>query len=115
MAVFDSLDHTTDKAIDSGEDFIRTSEAYYELKLFQMLSASLSMLVKFTVISGFTFIAIILFAVAAAIGVGQLLNNLILGFVLVALSFVCIAAFIYSIRRRVESKVIKYLSLIIFK
>lgn len=115
MAILDSLDQTTDSAINSSEDFIRTSEAYYELKLFQMLSASLSMLVKFTLIGAFSFIALILFAIAAAIGIGQMVNSLILGFILVAILFIIIAIFIYSARRRIENKVLKHLSLIICK
>lgn len=115
MAVFDSLDHTTDKAIQNGEDFLKTSEAYYELKLFQVLSVSLSLIVKFTIVASLSLIAIVLLSVAAAIGLGHALNNLVLGYIFVALFFVVLAVFVYTKRRKVERKVIKSLSSIIYK
>lgn len=115
MAVFDALDQTTDKAISKSEEFIRNTEAYYELKLFQVLSISLSMVVKFTLIGALGLIALMLLAVALASGIGNTLENEVLGYVLTAVFFGLLGVLVYANRKRIENKIIKKLSQSFFK
>tara|TARA_R110002049_G_scaffold242357_1_gene416188 strand:+ start:28936 stop:29283 length:348 start_codon:yes stop_codon:yes gene_type:complete len=115
MSVFDSLDETTDKALSKGESFIRNTEAYYELKLFQMLTTSMALLIKFTLVGSFALIAFILLAVALSTRIGEAFDSAIIGYLLTALIFVGLAIFSYAIRHWIENSIIKLLSKIMFK
>lgn len=115
MAILESLDQTTDTAISKSEEFIRNTEKYYELKLFQMLSSSLSLLVKFSLIGALGMIAIILLAVALASTIGNYYDNMIIGYLITALIFIILAVVIFGLRRRIENTIIKTLSTAILK
>ncbi len=115
MAILDSLDHTTDTAISKSEEFIRNTEKYYELKLFQMLSSSLSLLVKFTMIGALGLIAMILLAVALANSIGNYYSNMIIGYLITASLFIVLAVAVFGLRSWIENKIIKILSTAIFK
>jgi len=115
MAVFDSLDETTDNAITKSEAFIRNTEAYYELKLFQMLSSSLSLLIKSTMIGALGLIALILLSVALANVLGNAFDSIALGYVLTSSVFIVLSVIVYSIRKTIENIIIKKLSKTIFK
>jgi len=115
MSIFNSLDETSDRALSRGESFIRNTEAYYELKLFQMLSTSMAMLIKFTLIGAFALIAFILLAVALSTSIGNALNSAILGYLFTASIFALFAIISFLIRRWIENRIIKLLSTKLFK
>lgn len=115
MAILDSLDQTTDTAISKSEEFVRNTEAYYELKLFQMLSSSLSLLIKATLIGALSLIALVLLAIALATSIGIALDSDILGYVITASLFFVLGALVYAVRSKIENKIIKTLSTTIFK
>lgn len=87
MSVFKSLHTNSEKAIEKGEEFIKNSEKYYKLKIFQVLTSSLSMIFNFAIIGIFILIAFIFLAVAISSVIGNYLNNPFLGYILVALLF----------------------------
>ncbi|GAA4238788.1 hypothetical protein GCM10022291_30640 [Postechiella marina] len=115
MSVFESLDETTDEALNKGESFIRNTEAYYELKLFQMLTTSMALLIKFTLVGSFTLIAFILLAVALSTRIGEAYNSAAIGHLVTSLIFIGLAIFSYLIRRWIENSIIKVLSRKMFK
>ena len=110
MSVFKSLHTTSEKSIEKSKEFIKNSEKYYKLKIFQVLTASLSMIFSFAVIGIFMLIAFVFLAVTLSASIGDLLNNQILGHLIVALLFIVFAIITYSLRDRVENFVIKSLS-----
>lgn len=115
MAILESLDHTTDTAISKSEEFIRNTEKYYELKLFQMLSSSLSLLLKFSLIGALSLIALILLSMALANYIGEYFGSVIIGYGVTALVFIGLALLVFSFRHHIENKIIKLLSTAIFK
>ena len=115
MSVLESLDETTDKALSKGESFIKDTEAYYELKLFQMVTTSIALLVKFTVIGAFALIAFILLAVALSTYIGQAYDNAVIGYLITSLIFIGLAIFGYAIKSLIENSVIKMLSKKMYK
>lgn len=115
MAIFESIDQTTDQAISKSEAFIRNSEAYYELKLFQMLSSSLALLVKFTIIGALSLIALVLLSISLSSYLGQLLGSIGLGYSITAMIYVLLAFVVYRLRVTIENRIIRLLSQKIFK
>ena len=110
MTVFESLNNTTDKATDNAEEYIKASQQYVKLKVFQQLTISLSLVVKLTIIGGMTILALIFMAVAGAIEIGKVLDNLALGYVIVGCSFIFLAAVAYYMRHMIDKKIIKVIS-----
>lgn len=110
MALFNSLEHTTNTAIKKGETFLKNSEQYYKLKTFQVVTLSISLLVKATIIGLFLLIAFIFIAVALSNVISDYLNNKTLGYLLVALLYVVFAIITYILRKSIENSIIKNLS-----
>ena len=110
MSVFKSLHTNSERAIEKGEDFIKNSEKYYKLKVFQVLTSSLSMIFNFAIVGIFILIAFIFLAVAMSSVIGKYLNNPFLGYILVALLFFVFGLIAYLVRNRIDNFVIKSLS-----
>lgn len=110
MAIFDSLDETTDNAISRSEAFLKSSEAYYELKLFQMLSTSLTLLVKFCIVGALVLIALIFAAISLAIKFSDILNSSTLGYLSTAGIFLILALIAFGLRKPIENTIVKKLS-----
>lgn len=115
MSVFKSFNITTNKAIEKGEDFIKSSEKFYKLKLFQMVTASISMLLKFAIFGLFIIIAFLFIAVGISTAIGNYLNNETAGHLIVALLFTVFAFISYKLRHYIENIVIRKLSLSFFE
>ncbi|MFD1062177.1 hypothetical protein ACFQ1Q_02880 [Winogradskyella litorisediminis] len=115
MAIFDSLDETTDHAIDRTEAFLKSSEAYYELKLFQMLSSSLSLIIKFTLLGALFLIAFIFIAAAIANTIGDALDSVVKGYLATAGIFIFLGLLIFVFRKSIENLIVKKLSTKIYE
>ncbi|MCX7550086.1 hypothetical protein [Xanthomarina sp. F2636L] len=107
MNVFESIGDTTDKATDIGEMYIKSSHQYLKLKIFQQLTLSVSMITKLVAISLFVFLGLIFCAVAAAMAIGDALENLLLGYLIVGLLFMLIGVLIYLGRTTINKIVIQ--------
>ncbi|MCX7547231.1 hypothetical protein OS188_04615 [Xanthomarina sp. F1114] len=107
MNLFNSIGETTDKAADIGETYFKSSHQYLKLKIFQQLTLSVSMVTKLVVISAFLFLGIIFCAVAAALAIGDALENPLLGFLIVGVFFMLIAILIYVGRGAINRIVIQ--------
>lgn len=110
MPVFESLNNTTNKALEKGEDLLKQTEAYYKLKLFQSLTMSISLLVKFATIGAFALIAFIFIAVALSSAIGKMLDNETYGYFAVAGIFMMFAFITFLLRNKIENLIIKHLS-----
>ncbi|MDG5492930.1 hypothetical protein [Psychroserpens sp. SPM9] len=110
MTVFESLNNTTDKATDTAEKYVKTSQQYFKLKVFQQLTISLSLIIKLSIIGGLITLALIFMAVAGAIEIGKALDSLPLGYAIVGLVFIVFAVLVYYSRKAIDQKIIKVLS-----
>ncbi|MEM5564367.1 hypothetical protein WNY78_04600 [Psychroserpens sp. AS72] len=106
MTVFESLNETTDKATDTAERYLKTSKDYFVLKVFQQLTLTLSFLTKFAVIGVLITLAFIFMAVAGAMAIGEKLDNLPLGYLIVGFIFLILSLIVYFFRNRINSKII---------
>ena len=110
MTIFESLNQTTDKAVDQAEKYVNASQSYLRLKVFQQITISLSLLTKLVIIGGLATLAVIFVAVAGALAIGDALNNVSAGYLIVGLSFVVFALIVYYFRKHIERKIITAMS-----
>ncbi|MEO6347569.1 MAG: hypothetical protein ABIO60_06625 [Aquaticitalea sp.] len=108
--IFESINNTSDKAVDIGEKFLKDTQEYYKLKIFQQLTVTVSLVAKVLIIGGLLFIGLIFLAIAAALALGGYLDNVALGYVIVAAFFLMIAFALYLMRSVINHKIIEKLS-----
>lgn len=114
MTVFESINNTTTKATDISRDYIKKSQEYYKLKVFQQLTFSFSMLGKALIIGSILFIGLIFLAFTLALAIGEWLSNITLGYLIVSGLFFCIAFIVYKLRHIIDKKILKAMSPIFF-
>ncbi|WP_431135932.1 hypothetical protein [Psychroserpens mesophilus] len=110
MTVFESLNRTTDKATEKAEKYIKTSQEYFRLKVFQQITLSLSLILKLVIIGGLAMLSIVFIAVSAAIAIGEALGNMPVGYLIVGGIFLTIAVIAYFIRHLIDKKIITSIS-----
>lgn len=115
MEVIKKLSNTTDKGADIGKKYITTSYQYTKLKIFQLVTMSISTIVKLFCIGGLVSFGLIFLSIAAANFLGEYYNNIALGYVLVGLFFLLISLIIFAMRRYLEKKIIQKMSKIFFE
>lgn len=110
MSVFDSINETSNNAIDAGEKYLKSSQEYYKLKIFQQLSVSISLVFKAVIIGGLCIVGLTFLAIALAFFIGALLEDYALGFVVVGLLFFIVALLCYYYRKHISNLVVRNLS-----
>lgn len=114
MNIFESVNETSEKITDAGETYIKKSQEYYTLKVFQQLSVSISLVTKVLIIGGLLFIALFFVAFALAMFIGESLGNVALGYVITAVAFLLISGVVYFNRHHINNKVVRSLSIKFF-
>lgn len=110
MSVFKSIHTSSEKAIEKSEEFIKNSEKYYKLKIFQVLTSSLSMIFNFAIVGIFILIAFIFLAISISSTIGEYLDNPFWGYISVAFIFFAFGFVAYLMRNHINNLVIKNLS-----
>ena len=110
MNIFQSINESTTNAVESGNDYINHTEAYFKLKIFQQLSLTVSMLVKLALIGGLISLGSIFFAIAGALALGKLLSNLPLGMLITGTLLLICAMVAYFLKKSINKIVLKKLS-----
>ncbi len=110
MSVFESLNETSNKAVDVGERFYRKSRAFYKLKIFQQLALTTGLFCKMALVGSVAFLGLVLFIIALTIYLGQMLDSTILACLLVGLLMFIISAIIYALRKQIDNFVVRKLS-----
>jgi len=115
MEVIDKINKTTNKGADLSKKYIETSLELGKLKIFQLVTVSISTIVKMFLIGGFISIGLIFLAFAFAIFLGNYLNNISLGYLIVGLFFFIISLIIFFLRKKIDKKIIRKMSKIFFE
>ncbi len=110
MKVLESINETSNKAVDCGEDYIKYSQEYYKLKAFQQLAKAFSFLSKLAIIGSLLFLGLTFLTVSGAIWLSQLVGSAALACLLMAaLLFIC-TAIGYLCRKYIDNNIIKKMS-----
>ena len=115
MSIFESINNTSNKASDIGERYIDKSFEYFKLKVFQQLTYTISMMGKALIIGAVLFIGLILLTISAAIAIGDVLQNVALGYLIMGALFMIIGIIIYKVRYVVDATIIEKFQTKFFK
>lgn len=108
--IFESISNTSDKAADIGEKYLKDTQEYYRLKIFQQLSLSISMVAKAFIIGGLLFIGLIFLSVSSALAIGAWIDNAPLGYLIVGAVFIVFSIVMYYNRKFISRGIVKQMS-----
>lgn len=110
MNLFESINETSGKLTDAGETYVKKSQEYLKLKVFQQISVSISFVTKAFIIGSLLLIGLFFAAFALALALGEWLDSLALGYLILAIVFFIVCAVAYYQRHVIDKKIIKSLS-----
>ncbi|SEL94967.1 hypothetical protein SAMN04487910_3687 [Aquimarina amphilecti] len=110
MGVFNAINETSNKAIDHGESYVKSSQEYYKLKVFQQLTKSFSFLSKLAIIGSLLFLGLIFLTVAGAIWLGEIVGSTPLACIIMAASLFLCTIIAYLTRKEIDKNIIKKIS-----
>ncbi|MEH6512346.1 phage holin family protein [Maribacter arcticus] len=114
MGIIDSLNETSNKAIDVGEVYYKKTQEYYRLKVFQQMTMTTGMLLKMAVIGGLGFLALIFLTVAGIIYLGNILESMVGACLIAGALFIVLLIVAYIFRRKIDNMLVKKLSVKFF-
>ncbi|WP_422082038.1 hypothetical protein [Ulvibacterium sp.] len=110
MPVFESLNQTSNKAIEVGEEYYQKTQEYYRLKIFQQLAMIMGRFCKIALIGGLFFLCLTILAVAGILALGSLLGNAIFACLAVGTIFLLLGSLAYRFRARIDNYIVRKLS-----
>lgn len=90
--------------------YLQHSEAYLELKIFQVFMKSVASLAQTLLIGAVLFLALFILSFAIAFGLGQLMDNTFHGFLIVAGFYVLASLLCYRFRNWLNAPLLKRFS-----
>lgn len=97
------------------KNYVTNIIEYYQLKSFKILMRSISSLTKFMVVGFAVMLTILLLSIAASYGIGQALDNIFYGFLVVGLFFIVVSICIYFLRNKLDKPLLKMFSKFYFE
>lgn len=110
MSIFKFLNAKSSQAGTSTEDYIKATQKYIKLKIFEQLSVSLSLLSKILIIGCLAAIGVFFLSISVSLALGNLLGNMALGFLIIGVLLLIVALIVYSRREIITRKIIQTLS-----
>lgn len=114
MGIIDSLNDTSNKAVDVGETYYKKTHEYYRLKVFHQLTMTTGMLLKIAVIGGLAFLALIFLTVAGIIFLGNKLDSMVAAYLIAGGLFLFFVLIAYILRKKIDNILIRKLSVKFF-
>ena len=110
MSVFESLNDTSNKAVDVGEQYYRKTQEYYKLKVFQQLTMTIGMLCKAAAIGSLLLLGVIVLAVAGILALGAVLGNMVYACLIIAAVLFLLGGIVYKFRSKIDGLIIRKMS-----
>jgi len=110
MNIFETLNESTTNVVKTGENYIKHTERYFKLKVFQQLSLSFSLLIKLAIVGGLLFLGLIFLAISGAIALGEVLGSTPLGVLIMGLTIILFALIAFALRKYIDKTIIKKFS-----
>ena len=110
MNIFESLNETSNKAVDVGEQYFKKTQEYYKLKVFQVLSITMGILLKAFVIGSLLLLGFIFLIIAGTLSLGEYMGSNILACLVIAAALIVIGFVLFLLRSKLDNLVIKKLS-----
>ncbi|MFS4417339.1 hypothetical protein [Maribacter sp. 2307ULW6-5] len=110
MGVVASLEETTADAAQRGKAYLDTTKEYYELKGFKVLTVATTKGSTYLFYGLLLLMAVLFFAISAALALTLYLESAPLGFLLVGCCFVLLMLVVRALRKPLARTLIKKLS-----
>ena len=110
MSIFESLNQTSDKALDVGKQYYEKTQEYYKLKVFQQLATTTGMFCKIVLIGSFLFLGLIFTAVAGTLALGEFIGNMVFACLISAFILFLTGATLYTFRTKIDSVIVQKIS-----
>lgn len=110
MGIIEALDTTSSEAASKGEEYVRLTKKYYELKVFQQLAIVFSTGCKALVYGILSTLGLIFLAVATASRLNTYFDDTSTGYLIVGLVFFGLIIFAFLLRKHIEKYIINKLS-----
>lgn len=110
MGIFESLNQTSDKAIDVGEHYYKKTQEYYKLKVFQQLTSTMAMFCKIILIGSILFLSLTLLSVGGTLALGNLIGNMVFACLIIAGVLLFIGMIFFRYRAKIDSLIIQKIS-----
>ncbi|WP_291962722.1 phage holin family protein [Maribacter sp.] len=110
MGVIDSLNETSNKAIDVGEVYYKKTQEYYRLKVFQQLTMTTGMLLKMAVMGGLAFLALMFVTVAGVVFLANVIESMVGACLIAGVLFIMLLVLTYVFRSKIDSILVRKLS-----
>ncbi|MDC6389024.1 hypothetical protein PP182_10055 [Maribacter sp. PR1] len=110
MGVFESLNNTSNKAVDISEQFYRKTQEYYRLKVFHQLASTTGMFSKLFILGSLAFLGLLFLTIGGTLYLAEVLNSLIYAFLLVGGIFFLIVLILWRLRKNIDNAIVKKMS-----
>ena len=107
---FDEIKEDLGEVKENTQSYIERSVTYYKLKVFKILMRSITALTNLVVLGFVIVLALIFLSFAASVGLGRLLHNEFLGYLIVGGIYLLLAGLFYIKRAHLERSIIKKFS-----
>lgn len=114
MSLIDDLSNSAGRGTDASKEFVTKTFEYSKLKAFQISALTLGALVKIFIIGSLMLLGFIFLAFSSAIALGEYLQNISLGYLLIGAALLFISLIFYFFRKFFDKKIITTLSKIFF-
>lgn len=111
---FEEIKENLSEADQNLRSYLETTKEYYHLKAFKVLVKGINALIKTLLLGAITILALFMLSMAAAFGLGQLLENTFAGFLLVGIFYLLIGICVYIFRDRLDGPLLRKFSEIYF-
>ena len=110
MGVIDSLNETSNKAIDVGEVYYKKTQEYYRLKVFQQLTMTTGVLLKMAVMGGLAFLALMFITVSGVVFLANIIESMVGACLIAGALFLVLLVLAYVFRSKIDSMLVRKLS-----
>ena len=113
--VFEELKDNVEDVQENTKAYVESSIAYYKLWGFKVAMKSTTLILKFILISICIIIFLLFLSVAAALAIGKLMDNYVVGFLIVAGVYFVLTLLLFTIKNKiVEGPILEKFSDIFF-
>lgn len=110
MGVFESLNNTSNKAVDISEQFYKKTQEYYRLKVFYQLASTTGMFCKLVILGSLAFLGLLFLTIGGTLYLAEVLDSLVYACLVVGGLFFLIVLILWRIRKSIDNAIVKKLS-----
>ncbi len=108
--MIDNFKENINEVNEQTQNYLKSSVSYYKLKAFKFLMKSITSMAQLLIIGFILVIATLFISLAISAGIGALLDNMFLGFLIVGAFYILVAVIVYLKRGSLERKILEEFS-----